>query len=67
MIREGKTFQIASLMQAGQALGMQTMDMALERLLLRRQDHRRGGAREGERQGVVQAQVRRGRLAPAAT
>jgi len=34
MIRDGKTFQIASLMQAGQAQGMQTMDMALERLVL---------------------------------
>jgi twitching motility protein PilT len=34
MIREGKTFQIASLMQAGQALGMQTIDMALEKLVL---------------------------------
>ena len=33
MIREGKTFQIASLMQSQQALGMQTMDMALERLV----------------------------------
>jgi twitching motility protein PilT len=33
MIREGKTFQIASAMQGGQALGMQTSDMALERLL----------------------------------
>ncbi len=33
MIREGKTFQIPSRMQAGQAQGMQTMDMALERLL----------------------------------
>ncbi len=33
MIREGKTFQIPSLMQAGQAQGMQTMDMALERLV----------------------------------
>ena len=33
MIREGKTFQIASVMQGGQAVGMQTMDMALERLL----------------------------------
>jgi twitching motility protein PilT len=33
MIREGKTFQIPSMMQAGQALGMQTMDMALERLV----------------------------------
>jgi twitching motility protein PilT len=33
MIREGKTFQIPSLMQAGQSAGMQTMDMALERLL----------------------------------
>ena len=34
MIREGKTFQIASLMQSGQAQGMQTMDMALERFAL---------------------------------
>jgi twitching motility protein PilT len=34
MIREGKTFQIPSVMQAGQAQGMQTMDMALERLFL---------------------------------
>jgi twitching motility protein PilT len=33
IIREGKTFQIASLMQSGQAVGMQTMDMALERLV----------------------------------
>jgi twitching motility protein PilT len=33
MIREGKTFQVPSLMQAGQGLGMQTMDMALERLV----------------------------------
>lgn len=31
MIRENKTFQIASLMQSGQAQGMQTMDMSLER------------------------------------
>ncbi len=31
MIRENKTFQIPSMMQAGQAQGMQTMDMALER------------------------------------
>jgi twitching motility protein PilT len=33
MIRENKTFQIPSLMQGGQAQGMQTMDMALERLV----------------------------------
>ena len=33
MIREGKTFQIPSLMQGGQAQGMQTMDMALERFV----------------------------------
>ena len=33
MIREGKTFQIPSSMQNGQAHGMQTMDMALERLV----------------------------------
>ncbi len=33
MIREGKTFQIANVMQAGQAAGMQTMDLALERLV----------------------------------
>ena len=33
MIRENKTFQVPSLMQAGQAQGMQTMDMALERLV----------------------------------
>jgi len=33
MIREGKTFQIASLMQSSQAAGMQTLDMALERVL----------------------------------
>ena len=33
MIREGKTAQLANVMQAGQASGMQTMDMALERLL----------------------------------
>jgi twitching motility protein PilT len=33
MIRENKTFQIPSLMQGGGAQGMQTMDMALERLV----------------------------------
>jgi twitching motility protein PilT len=37
MIRENKTFQVPSLMQAGQAQGMQTMDMALERLLRTRE------------------------------
>lgn len=33
MIREGKVFQIASKMQAGQGMGMQTLDMHLERLV----------------------------------
>jgi len=33
MIREGKTYQIPSLMQSGQAQGMQTLDVALERLV----------------------------------
>jgi twitching motility protein PilT len=33
LIREGKSFQIPSIMQGGQAVGMQTMDMALERLV----------------------------------
>jgi twitching motility protein PilT len=33
MIREGKVFQIASKMQASQNLGMQTLDMHLERLV----------------------------------
>jgi twitching motility protein PilT len=37
MIRENKTFQIPSLMQAGQSQGMQTMDMALERLVRAKQ------------------------------
>ncbi len=37
MIRENKTFQIPSLMQSGQAQGMQTMDMALERLVRARE------------------------------
>lgn len=32
MIRENKTAQLTSVMQGGQAQGMQTMDMALERL-----------------------------------
>jgi twitching motility protein PilT len=36
LIREGKSFQIPSLMQGGQAQGMQTMDMALERLVTQR-------------------------------
>jgi twitching motility protein PilT len=35
MIREGKTFQVTSLMQAGRAAGMQTMDVALEQLVQR--------------------------------
>ncbi len=33
LIRENKSFQIPSVMQGGQAQGMQTMDMALERLV----------------------------------
>ncbi len=33
MIREGKVYQIASKMQAGQAQGMQTLDMHLEKLV----------------------------------
>lgn len=33
MIRDGKTYQIPNIMQVGQSLGMQTMDMALERLV----------------------------------
>lgn len=32
MIRENKTFQLPSMIQAGKAQGMQTMDLALERL-----------------------------------
>jgi twitching motility protein PilT len=36
MIRENKTFQIPSAMQAGQSFGMQTLDMALERLVAQR-------------------------------
>jgi twitching motility protein PilT len=36
MIREGKTFQIPSAMQNGLAIGMQTMDMALEQLVKQR-------------------------------
>ena len=36
MIRDNKTFQIPSLMQASQGVGMQTMDMALERLVSQR-------------------------------
>lgn len=35
MIRDGKTSQVQSLMQAGGAVGMQTMDTALERLVQR--------------------------------
>ncbi len=33
MIREGKTFQIPSLMQSSQGIGMQTIDSALERMV----------------------------------
>jgi twitching motility protein PilT len=33
MIRDNKTYQLPSKIQAGQAQGMQTMDMALHRLL----------------------------------
>jgi len=34
LLREGKTSQLADVMQAGSAQGMQTMDTALERLLM---------------------------------
>jgi twitching motility protein PilT len=33
MVREAKTAQLTNVMQAGQAVGMQTMDMGLERLV----------------------------------
>ncbi len=33
MIRDGKTYQLGNLMQSGRSQGMQTMDMALERLV----------------------------------
>ncbi len=33
MIREGKTYQLGNLMQSGRGQGMQTMDMALEKLV----------------------------------
>ncbi len=33
LVREGKTSQLSNVMQSGQAQGMQTMDMALERLV----------------------------------
>jgi twitching motility protein PilT len=33
MIREGKTYQLLSIMQGGRAIGMQTMDSALESLV----------------------------------
>ena len=33
MIRDGNTLQVLSLMQAGRAVGMQTMNMALEQLV----------------------------------
>ncbi len=36
MIRDGKTYQIASLIQAGKAQGMQTLDMHLAELVLKR-------------------------------
>jgi twitching motility protein PilT len=36
MIREGKTHQVTNLLQGGQSLGMQSMDMALSRLVARR-------------------------------
>src|ERR1700722_4727264 len=36
LIREGKSFQIPSIMQGGQAVGMQTMDMALERMVVQK-------------------------------
>jgi twitching motility protein PilT len=36
MVRDNKIFQVPSVMQAGQSQGMQTMDMALERLVAER-------------------------------
>ena len=35
MIRDGKTHQVTNLLQGGQQLGMQSMDMALARLVAR--------------------------------
>ena len=43
LIREGKTHQLYSVMQAGGQFGMQTMDAALAELVQRGQGHLRGG------------------------
>ena len=53
MIREDKTFQIPSMMQSGQAQGMQTMDMALERYVRDGTIAAGDRAREGDRQGKL--------------
>ena len=53
MIRENKTFQIPSMMQSGQAQGMQTMDMALERYVRDGTIAAGDGPREGDRQGEL--------------
>ena len=63
MIRENKTFQIPNLMQVGQGLGMQTMDMALERYFREGQISAETALRKGRRQGELrplsQARVKR--------
>ena len=45
LIREGKTHQIYSMLQAGGRYGMVTMDMSLVQLVRQRSDLARHGAR----------------------
>ena len=45
LIREGKTHQIYSMLQAGGKYGMVTMDMSLAQLVRAGTDHPRDGAR----------------------
>ena len=53
LIREGKTFQIPSLMQTGKALGMQTLNDALIDLVKSDTVEARGGLRPGAQQEGV--------------
>ena len=48
LIREGKTHQMATIIQGGAPLGMQTLDQHLKTLLNAGQGHLRGSDQQGE-------------------
>ena len=59
LIREGKTFQIPSMMQVGKAAGMETLNDALFELVKNKLVAPRGGATQGVDKAGFEAMLKR--------